>query len=66
MGGPIPSRSIREAPVQPDEWEAFRRCMRAADAAYLEISHREDKRDPHILASPAPGLALLRSRQREA
>ena len=51
IGGPIPSKSIMAWPVGAQERETFRRCIRAADAAYLEhISHPNET--PKGVASP--------------
>ena len=46
VGGPIPWTSIAAYPVAPDEADLFRRCIRDADAAYLEWANRPpDKRE---------------------
>lgn len=52
IGGPIPCSSLAAWPVDPVERDAFRRCIRAADAAYLE--HMSQPNDgPKGLATPA-------------
>jgi hypothetical protein len=53
-GGPIPASSISAWPVIPAERTAFRRCIRAADAAYLEhLSKPKDRTvgvaDPSVI-----------------
>jgi hypothetical protein len=40
IGGPIPWSAIAAFPVAADEADAFRRCIRNADAAYLAFVNR--------------------------
>lgn len=48
IGGPIPWTAIAAYPVAPDEADMFRRCIRDADAAYLDWVNRppEDRQSP--------------------
>ena len=56
-GGPIPWSSIAAFPVDPDEADIFRRCIREADAAYLGFINRPPD-DRKSLPPMTPGGAF--------
>lgn len=57
VGGPIPWSSIAAYPVDPDDTDIFRRCIRDADAAYLNFITRKPD-DPKSLPAMKPGGAF--------
>jgi hypothetical protein len=53
VGGPIPWSSIKAYPVAPDEADIFHRCIRDADAAYLDyVTKPPEKREPTMPMMP--------------
>ena len=57
VGGPIPWSAIAAYPVAPAEADTFRRCIREADAAYLDwATSPPEKREP--AAPMMPGGAF--------
>lgn len=55
MGGPIPWTSIAAYPVAPEDADLFRRCIRDADAAYLDfvMKPKEDQAPPPMMPGGA-------------